>query len=145
MEDVFVSNWNSLVGKNHEVYHLGDFLFAPKNLVESEANRILERLNGKVHIIWGNHDKELIKSNNLNFASTHYLRTISLDRQKIVLCHYRMAEWDCKHHGAWHLWGHSHGNAGPNGPRDMDVGVDPLGYKPISFDELREVFTSKQG
>ena len=145
MEEAIVANWNSVVSPKDTVYHLGDFLFAPKDLIVEEANRLLGRLNGEIHILWGNHDKVLRKNQkDLNFKSYSDLKTISCEGQKIVLCHYRLAEWDCKHHGAWHLWGHSHGSSFENGPKDMDVGVDPLGFFPISFEQLKEKFTKEK-
>ncbi len=38
------------------------------------------------------------------------LAEISVHGQPIVICHYAMRVWNRSHHGAWHLYGHSHGN-----------------------------------
>lgn len=45
-----VRRWNATVGKNDKVYHLGDFCFGKKNI------EIASRLNGRKHLIMGNHD-----------------------------------------------------------------------------------------
>lgn len=50
MDETMISNWNKLVNKNDQVYHLGDVAIARKNI------KILEQLNGKKVLIRGNHD-----------------------------------------------------------------------------------------
>ncbi len=47
MTETLVKNWNSVVSKKDIVYHLGDF---------GDYN-VIKRLNGKVYLICGNHDK----------------------------------------------------------------------------------------
>ena len=48
------------------------------------------------------------------------------------------------HHGAWHLYGHSHGNL-PDTPTSlsMDVGVDTHDFRPWHFDEINLLMTEK--
>jgi RHS repeat-associated protein len=50
------------------------------------------------------------------------------------------------HHvrGAWHLYGHSHGNL-PDDPLalSMDVGVDSHDFRPWHFDEIQAVMKGK--
>jgi hypothetical protein len=48
------------------------------------------------------------------------------------------------HHGAWHLYGHSHGNL-PDTPTSlsMDVGVDTHDFQPWHFDEINLLMTEK--
>ena len=54
MNNSLIDNWNSVVGPNDLVWHLGDFCFG-KNKLE-RAKEILEKLNGKVNLVLGNHD-----------------------------------------------------------------------------------------
>ena len=58
MNEALVKNWNSVVGPDDHVYHLGDFCFGN---VE-KWNWCLEpgRLNGHIHLILGNHDPERV-------------------------------------------------------------------------------------
>ena len=55
--------------------------------------------------------------------------------------HYGMRVWNKGHHGAWHLYGHSHANLPPHG-RSVDVGVDShwvtgkATYTPFSFEQV---------
>ncbi len=67
-----------------------------------------------------------------------------------------MAVLNKSHHGAIHLYGHSHSSAEEGldkkfpGRRSMDVGIDNayrlLGeYRPFSWDEIKHRLLSKQG
>lgn len=51
MNEDLINKWNHLVKPEDEVYYLGDFS------LNSRALKIRERLNGKVYLIPGNHDK----------------------------------------------------------------------------------------
>jgi calcineurin-like phosphoesterase family protein len=46
-----------------------------------------------------------------------------------------MAQWDGRHHGAYHLHGHSHGTHHAEGAI-LDVGVDCHDYRPLSLEEV---------
>jgi len=50
-----VKNWNSVVGKEDIVYHLGDFATKPSGF------EYAKKLNGKIHLILGNYDEDNIK------------------------------------------------------------------------------------
>ena len=52
MNDEMIRRWNSVVGKNSIVWHLGDFSFGGKDNLE----RIFPKLNGKINLVMGNHD-----------------------------------------------------------------------------------------
>ncbi len=51
MNDVMIANWNSVIGKDDTVFHLGDFCLGGA----AEWTKILDRLNGKIYLIMGNH------------------------------------------------------------------------------------------
>ena len=55
-----------------------------------------------------------------------------------------MRVWNRAHRGAWHLFGHSHGNL-PDDPHALswDVGVDNNDYAPIHLDELAVIMARK--
>ena len=55
MNEILIDNWNKTVGPNDIIYHLGDFCFAGS----AEWHSILGRLNGRIHLILGNHDEKL--------------------------------------------------------------------------------------
>ena len=57
MDETLVANWNSVVGEDDEVYHLGDvFLNGGENY--EKAGAILRRLHGSIRLITGNHDTD---------------------------------------------------------------------------------------
>ena len=127
MNETLISNWNSVVKKNDEVYHLGDFCFG-------DPYRFLQRLNGTIHFVLGNHDKDLIKGYNKDIP---FKRVVSINGQCIVLSHFAMRVWDKSHFNTWHLYGHSH-NAIPSLGKSFDVGVDAWNYYPISFEQVKK-------
>ena len=52
MDNEIVKRWNSVVGKNDIVWHLGDFALGGKAVAE----RVFPQLNGKINLVMGNHD-----------------------------------------------------------------------------------------
>ena len=52
MNEAIVSNWNSVVGPEDEVYLLGDVMLGNNEV----GTKLLHSLKGKIHIIRGNHD-----------------------------------------------------------------------------------------
>ena len=143
MDEQLIKNWNSKVQPNDTVYHLGDFAFHR----EDQIFKILSRLNGKIHLIVGNHDKQIIKNSQLQkqFQSISNYCELKIDNQFIVMCHYPMLSWNKSHHGSWMLHGHCHGSIQhPWNGKLLDVGTDPMKYFPISFDKLIPIMASKQ-
>ncbi len=53
MESEIIRRWNKVVKPQDIVYHLGDFAFGD----QEEIKRLVKRLNGKIRLILGNHDK----------------------------------------------------------------------------------------
>lgn len=143
MNESLIVNYNSVVRPTDTVYHLGDVSFGK----DKETETVLRRLNGSKHLIFGNHDKSLRKNKDLlskYFGSVNDYAEIDVNGQKIILCHYSFRVWNKSHHGSWNLFGHSHGSLydDPN-LLSMDVGVDPNGYYPISFEEVKKIMEKK--
>lgn len=135
MNEAIVQRWNSEVGPEDTVYHLGDVAFANP----MKALPLLKRLNGKIHLIEGNHDKGLLRNSELRacFESVASYREIKHDGVKIILCHYPIYSWNMIHHGALHFYGHTHG-AIPHvwEGYSMDVGLDTNMCFPYNLSEL---------
>lgn len=143
MEDDLIKKWNFLIRPQDIVYHLGDFCFR-YDFGNNNIINIINSLNGKKHLIVGNHDKELLKyieQNNINvFESIEYLKVIKYNKIKITLCHYPMMEWDGSHYGHIHLHGHCHGNRKYDLKNSMDVGVDCTDYYPVNLESVFKHF-----
>ena len=138
MNSKLMENWNTKIKQNDIVYHIGDFCFAD----EQEGQSILDRLNGKKHLVSGNHDKVGVKLK--GWESIEKLNEINVDGQFIVLCHYAMRVWNKSHHGAWQLYGHSHGSLADDPTAlSIDVGVDCHNYMPLNMDDIRRIMKKK--
>lgn len=135
MDEELISRHNSKVKPADTVYHLGDFALV-KDI--SLIKGYVQKLNGQIHLIRGNHDDKREKGLR-GFADVKHYKEITIGEQKIILMHYAMKVWNKSHYGSWQLHGHSHGSL----PRDytmkqLDVGVDCWNYAPISFEEVSE-------
>lgn len=136
MDNEMVHRWNTVVQPSDAVYHLGDFAFGRDATDEYIAN-IAHRLNGNVHFILGNHDKN-IQRLDWFFESIKPYDEIEVEGQRIVLFHYGLRTWHHDLRGVWQLYGHSHGGLPPFG-KSLDIGVDSWAYTPVSFEELKKI------
>lgn len=143
MDRALTENWNSVVKNEDEVFILGDIAMT------QNADRVynyLRRLNGKKHVILGNHDSCLTRNREkfekilLSITSQ---KTIDVDGTEIIMTHHpRFTYEECFSDNVWHLFGHIHNNAVQNAvcnlmPNNLNVGVDCCNYRPISFDEVK--------
>lgn len=143
MNHCIVSSINDTVKEDDYLYILGDFAFGGYHNVELCRKRIRCK---KVHLIYGNHDVAIRKKPDLQrlFVRCDEIRMVNIHDQPIILFHYACRTWNLQHHGAWQLYGHSHGSL-PDDPhaKSMDVGFD-VRHKPFSFDELRDIMSRKE-
>lgn len=140
MDEYLIQQWNRVVAPKDEVWHLGDFNFRSKLSTED----YFRRLNGRINIIWGNHDDDYAKKYKHLFASYQEMKYLKMYGEKITLYHYAQRVWRNSHHGSWHLFGHSHGDL-ENLGRSMDIGVDAqYDYAPVVFGVIKD-YMDKQG
>lgn len=145
MNEALITNWNNKVSNDSIVFHLGDFALG-KNW-----KSIIPRLNGKIHLILGNHD-ELKDGYHEYFESIQEGLTISVNKKLIYLSHFPYltyhGTWGTEH-DCWNLIGHVHtlknNNKGSDFnrlqylfPTQYDVGVDFNDYAPVSYSEVKE-------
>ncbi|AYD05196.1 hydrolase [Neorhizobium sp. NCHU2750] len=130
-----IGNWNRVVGKDDEVWHLGDFMSAKTG----DCAELLASLNGLKHLIVGNNDPETTTGSQGWTSVQHYAELRAHDHH-LILCHYAFRTWNQMGKGSIDLHGHSHGRLKPV-PRQFDVGVDAQGLRPVS---LAEVLSSRK-
>lgn len=130
MDDAMVANWNASIAPHDTVWHLGDFTLAGAEVAES----YLSRLNGKIHLIWGNHDRNSVRKLS-RWVSSQYATEINLDGHRLTLCHYAMRVWNQCHRGTLMLHGHSHANL-PGTSQSLDVGVDAWEFQPVTLGQI---------
>ncbi|MBW1783070.1 MAG: metallophosphoesterase family protein [Deltaproteobacteria bacterium] len=152
MDNELIRRWNEVVSKDDTVYHLGDFVFAPRKGGEAKIILILEQLNGKIHLIKGNHDhakQHFWERHGVTFYPDSY--TII---NGVMLCHYptyvevhddykdrtkmqRLKEHFKriynKNNCRYLLYGHSHNWISPQ-PRSWNCSVDVNDFRPIEVD-----------
>lgn len=131
MDEEMVQRWNSVVGKDDFVYHLGDFSFRSGH--RDYALSLFDRLNGTKLLLAGNHDGTATRHlpwNQQRFG----IHTEDMHGKKIVMCHYPLEEWEGFHRGAIHLHGHTHGTLRVI-DRRYDVGVDVNDFTPVNIEK----------
>lgn len=150
MNNKLIENWNSVVGKNDTIFHLGDFCFGGTK----KWTDILTRLNGNKWLIMGNHDfKNLNDSITPFFMDINQQMRIYIDGWTLYLNHFPFLCFG----GAYNLdrkvgqaFGHIHTHDGQDRPdikrmkflfpTQYDVGVDNNNYTPISWQDLKHIF-----
>jgi calcineurin-like phosphoesterase family protein len=141
MNEALIDAWNSRVGHVDEVYHLGDVSF----MNTKATKEILGRLNGKIYLLLGNHDKGIRGEVAKRFEwIKHYHELAHAQGEpRIILMHYSFRVWNKSHFGAWSLYGHSHDSL-PFIGRQMDVGVDTReDHAPWSLEEIAKIMEER--
>ena len=146
MNETLIANWNSVVGPDDIVFHLGDFCLGGS----AEWTNILNRLKGKIYLIVGNHDiKNLRQGYYSHFEHIAMQMHIEVGKQKIYLNHCPFLCYGGAYRDTWQLFGHVHTskqNTGIDAPRlnmlfptQYDVGVDNNNFTPVSFEQVKRI------
>ena len=146
MNEALIRNWNSVVGQDDVVFHLGDFCLGGS----AEWTKILDRLNGRIHLVLGNHDMKNFRQGFMHrFEDVSMQRYIEVGKQRIVLNHNPFLCYGGAYSDIWQLFGHVHTspyNTGFDAPRlrmlmpmQYDVGVDNNDFTPVSFERVKAI------
>ena len=93
-----ILRWNMTVRKHDTVYILGDLSF----LTNEETRKLLEKLNGKKHLIIGNHDGSCRGLENY-FVSVSQIKEVTFkktvfpfldENMHCVFCHFPIMAWN---------------------------------------------------
>lgn len=142
MDNALIVNHNGVVSRDDTIYIVGDFIFGGAK----QAEDYFARLNGRIKVVPGGHDKNNIYKRTYYSKSGHEVEILPLihrvwlagehpDQLYVVLCHYPMSSWNRSRYGALHFYGHSHCNMRHRKNR-LDVGVDCWDYKPVGLMEI---------
>lgn len=146
MNEALIRNWNSVVGQDDVVFHLGDFCLGGS----AEWAKVLDRLNGRIHLVLGNHDMKNFRQGFMHrFEDVSMQRYIEIGKQRIVLNHNPFLCYGGAYGDIWQLFGHVHTgpyNTGFDAPRlrmlmpmQYDVGVDNNDFTPVSFERVKAI------
>jgi len=141
MNKTLTDNWNKLVKPEDTVYHLGDVSFNPQKCVD--------KLNGKIILIYGNHDKRKYNYLYHKVMQTHEMK---IGEFKCLLTHVPMIDDKFYKKGRLPdislaknykniICGHVHERWKVNG-KHINVGVDVWDMKPIHINELARFIRS---
>lgn len=145
MNRAIIENWNSIIGKDDEVYVLGDLML--KN--DEEGINCLKSLKGKIHIIQGNHDSanRIEKYKECpNVVEVCAAKFFNYNGQSFFLSHFPTlsSSWEQNkqfEHRYINLCGHTHTE---DKFSDMDKGIiyhvemDAHNCMPVSIDTILE-------
>lgn len=142
MNSTLIKRWNVKVQDNDDVWILGDFCYHS----EKDPSYYLKQLKGRKHLLIGNHDRVILNSNAAlqYFDSIEHLQHIKDGKYNMILCHFPIAEWNGKHRGAYHIFGHIHANRDETFEfmkkcgRAFNAGCMINNYEPVTLDELIE-------
>ena len=131
MDTTMVERWNDMVGRDDDVWHLGDFAVG---LPVARLTELLDKLNGRKHLVTGNNDSTAT-TRLAGWSSVQPYAEIELAGTHLVLCHYPFRTWRNMNRGWRNLHGHSHGRLRPM-PRQIDVGVDAWDFRPVTLAQI---------
>jgi calcineurin-like phosphoesterase family protein len=135
MNEEMIRRWNSVTAVDDIVYHLGDFAFGSQEVVK----KIVSRLNGRIRLILGNHDKR---------KKPQWYDGLGFDRVYDTPILYKDWFW-LSHEPLKYLTsampyinihGHTHDECYAN-PQRINVSWEILSGYPVLFDELIISFT----
>jgi len=146
MNERIIANWNEVVSEDDIIFHLGDFCLGGA----AEWTRLLDRLNGKIYLIMGNHDRKNIRQGFMDrFEHVAMQMHIEVGKQRIYLNHYPFLCFEGGYKDVWQLFGHVHTRKSNTGidagrlqylyPTQYDVGVDNNDFAPVSFGQVKRI------
>lgn len=135
MNERLIANWNAAVGPKDVIWFLGDFAFKAEAVGKERILELFFRLNGKKHLLIGNHDEKNPFILKLPWKRQEKLFTFRENKRRAELCHYPLETWKAQQRGALMLHGHSHGGLQRHVPGRYDVGCDVEEF-PVSWEEL---------
>lgn len=136
MHETLIKNWNSVVGDNDYVYHLGDVTFR----YDGAFNNLMSQLKGKKRLIVGNHDKltnpELFK----HFEKVDLWKGFSDKEAGIpfTASHFPLPQYVLRN-GSHNAHGHIHQRKSPQA-HQYNLSVEAINYTPKHIDEVVEYF-----
>lgn len=148
MNDRIISQWNSIVSPDDIVFHLGDVCFGGKQ----KWLDTIGKCNGTKFLIKGNHDMESPPEDifwDIFNQEMIIVEDEEIGEQKVFMHHFPFLTWPEQAQGCWQLFGHIHSKNGESVWKDSlkvgqyDVGMDNNDYKPVSFQEIKEIITKQ--
>lgn len=138
---MIIANWNEIVAPDDEVYILGDLMLGS----DEYGINCLSHLNGKLHIIFGNHDEShrrrlyFLELENASYPIA-FAEKLKYQKYEFFLSHYpTLVHPELDNKKIWNLHGHTHSkNKFSEYPHCYNVALDAHDNRPVSIDEIIE-------
>lgn len=132
-DEEIIKRWNESVDIDDEVYILGDISwYSAQKTID-----IYSRLNGVKHLIVGNHDKKLLRNQDVRklFVEIVDYKEIQFEGSDggVVLSHYPIPCFNHHYYGWYHLYGHVHTGFEWNMMKRVKYEMEALYDKPCNM------------
>lgn len=134
MNSGLIKNFNELVRPEDDLWILGDFRPFDGSSSVQALRHFTRRLNGRKHLIVGNHDEK----NVMDYVNAGFLTVHSWYKLEEFNLIHDPAACICGPDQKW-LYGHLHQNT-VAGKNLLNVGVDRWKMKPVSIEQVRKHF-----
>ena len=147
MNEAYVTRWNETVDPEDEIYALGDLILGDKSNIE-----YLKRLNGKLHIVLGNHDtssRQKMYAELPNVVEISWAIKLDYKKHHFIMSHFPMLTGNLEKESlkqmTLNLFGHTHqvSNFYNDMPFMYHVGVDSHDGYPVLLDDIIEEMYAK--
>lgn len=147
MNDEYVNRWNSVVNAEDDVYCLGDLMLGDPSNIE-----YIKKLNGKIHIVYGNHDtnnRRKMYAELPNVVETAWAIMLDYKKYHFFMTHFPCLTGNLEKESlkqcTCNLFGHTHQttNFYNDLPFMYHVGVDSHNGYPVSLDIIIEQMNAK--
>ncbi len=152
METEMIRRWNAKVSPEDHVFVVGDMF---GKVTTAHAGEIVHTLNGKIHLIRGNHDPkgELFESLFEEVVPSKAIRVrVRGEKQIVIMRHRLLPIFKGNNEGVVQLYGHTHGSAVADledryihfmnwlgvPMHSFNVGACRMNYEPRTLEEILE-------
>ena len=149
MNTAIIHNFNSVLTYQDDLYLLGDTLMGNT----SESILLFQRLHGKIHLIWGNHDtrnRQRILAQQPNVVEVlGYADILTYGKQNFYLCHFPTITTNFDEDKPLNrkllcLAGHTHSTEKFDPCCSYNVAVDAHNCRPVSIETILEDFKERR-
>ena len=148
-DEAIIANWNSVVGPDDIIYHLGDLILGDNEW----GCECVKRLNGRIRLIRGNHDSDRrwneVYPTLPNVELVGLAELIHYRKYHFYLSHFPTLtgnlEKESLHQMTLNLFGHTHqqGWFFEDRPYMYNVGLDANNNTPVLLDDIIDRMKAK--
>ena len=145
-DEFIIESWNRTVkNETDTVIVAGDLFYRAK---AEQMEDILIRLNGKIRLVRGNHDKKHMNILEKYCSIERDIWEIPTNKiwngiPSIVISHYPLASWNKKFHGSISAYGHVHHPNFSMNNKSWNIAIHLNDFKILTLNEVKEKIESR--